>query len=147
MTDDKWVGKFADVGVDKIPEHQILASRSSGNGIRKYKGRSVKVDIEKERHERAFDDTTGRTGRVERALKLWRAGMVSHMPEAQDESGHNVEDVWEVKSQTNKAQSYIVFEGICMCEDKDHNGGQDCKHELAVSMNKGDEIDGIKHTL
>ena len=144
MNGDKWVGKFKDIGRDEIPDKPEPV-------VRKYKsrsgGRRGKIDEQRERIERSFNDATGRTGRVERALILWRKGMVSQMEDAIDESGHKVKDVWQVASGTNKHQSYMVFEGVCMCEDKDHNGGQDCKHELAVLMHKGDEIDGIKYTL
>ena len=143
MTDEKWVGKFAELGVEDLPDENEPVVRTS-HGRKSKRG---KVDEQRERIERSFNDATGRTGRVERALILWRKGMVSHMEEAVDESGHKVEDVWQVASGTNKHQSYMVFEGECMCEDKDHNGGQDCKHELAVMMHKGDEIDGIKYTL
>ena len=144
MTDEKWVGKFKDIGLDTIPDRLESV-------VRKYKsrsgGRRGKLDVERDRHERAFADATGRTGRVERALRLWKAGMVTQIEDAKDDSGHILSDMYQVQSQTDKHNSYMVMEGLCHCGDKDHNGGQECKHELAVSMYKGDEIDGIKHTL
>ena len=143
MTDAKWVGKFANIGRDEIPDKPEPVART----YKSRRGRKGKVDEQRERIERSFNDASGRTGRVERALRLWKAGMVQHEDEAVDDNGNKVEDVWQVASQTDKHQSYMVFEGVCMCEDKNHNGGQDCKHELAVLMVKGEEIDGIKYTL
>ena len=143
MTDAKWVGKFEELGVEELPDKSEAVVRTS-HGSKSKRG---KVDEQRERIERSFNDASGRTGRVERALRLWKAGMVQHEDEAVDDNGNKVEDVWQVASQTDKHQSYMVFEGVCMCEDKNHNGGQDCKHELAVLMVKGEEIDGIKYTL
>ena len=143
MIDDKWVGKFANMGVDTIPDKPEPVTRI----YKGRRGRKVKVDEQRERIERSFADATGRTGRVERALKIWQAGLITHMDEAQDENGNVVEDVWEVGSQTDKGQSYVVFEGTCGCPDKEHNGGQECKHEISVLMFKGEEIDGVKYNL
>jgi len=143
MNGDKWVGKFKDIGLDEIPDKPEPVVRTYKAG----RGRSGKADVEKDRHERAFADATGRTGRVERALRLWKAGMVTQVEDAKDDSGHILSDMYQVQSQTDKHNSYMVMEGLCHCGDKDHNGGQECKHELAVIMYKGDEIDGIKYTL
>ena len=118
MIDEKWVGKFADMGTTELPTKE--ASPSS---------------------------TTGREGRVQRALQLWRAGLVYYIDDAKDEGGNIILDAYQVRSQTNKNDSYFVMDGICDCRDKKHNGGQECKHEIAVRVSKGDEIDGVKYSL
>ena len=73
MTDEKWVGKFAELGVEDLPDENEPVVRTS-HGRKSKRG---KVDEQRERIERSFNDATGRTGRVERALRLWKAGMVT----------------------------------------------------------------------
>ena len=90
--------------------------------------------------------TTGelvnRGTRLANAKLLVKKGLVSKVDFAVDEFGKKVEDCYQVVSQSDKGQSYMVFEGECDCDDKKFNGGQECKHELGVMILKRIPIDG-----
>ena len=86
-------------------------------------------------------ELVNRGTRLANAKLLVKKGLVSHVDFAVDENNKPVDDVYQVVSQSDKGQSYMVFEGVCDCDDKKFNGGQECKHELAVMISKGEKID------
>ena len=87
------------------------------------------------------DKFPNRGTRLANAKLLVKKGLVSKVDFAVDENNKPVDDVYQVVSQSDKGQSYMVFEGQCDCDDKKFNGGQECKHELAVMISKGEKID------
>jgi hypothetical protein len=94
--------------------------------------------------------TTVRGTRLGNALKIVKNSLAAKIEVEKDEEsdfGNESElDLWQVRSQHND-DSYWVTNGKCNCKDKQFNGGQECKHELAVMIMKGEEIDGVIYSV
>jgi hypothetical protein len=80
--------------------------------------------------------------RLTNAKSMVKQGLCIYCGEESIDGTLESDDVYQVRSQDPKAGDvYIVMNGECSCMDKKFNGGQECKHELAVMIMKGQKID------